>query len=491
MPSCPIFFAVMTLLLKHSMNLVTRPNRIHLSLAATSANGRGEIDRVESTIYRRYFIAAIAVALTLGATWGAWLLWKIGLSGKFTGVTIHEVNAHGEAQIFGWVGLFIVGFAYQVFPRLWRTRLAWPGMAIVTFALMMLGLVVRTIGMAAAGAGGAALFAAMIGGAMQIIATILFVTQILVTARHRDEAQGAPYVGFIVAALLFFVAQALLSVWHTYTTMTASSREELLGFVATWQAPLRDLQIHGMALLMIFGVSLRLLCPMYNLPPMPACRQWRTLAILVASVIAEIAIFLAYRFTSNHHVAAMLLIPWLGLAGGAATFTLWLKPWRPLRDVFGEVDRSAKFIRAAYGWLAISMIMLLLLPVYQIVSGIAFSHAYYGAIRHAITVGFISLMIMGMSAKVVPQFAGISDAQFLSPLRGPFALINIGCFLRVSTQTLTDWHPAFFAIVGVSGILEVIALAWWGIGLIRLMRHRVSVSTKGEGHVRSLATIVA
>lgn len=455
------------------IRLPVRSPGFSLPLAAASADGAVVINRAELSIYRRYFTAAIAIALTLGATWGAWLLWKIGLSGKFTGASIHEVNAHGEAQVFGWVGLFIMGFAYQVFPRLWRTRLAWPGLAAATFALMIVGLVARTIGMIADTPR-----IALIGGAMQIAAASVFVAQILLTARRRDEPSRNPCVGFIVVALLFFVVQAVVSVWHTWTTMTADSRDTLLWYVATWQAPLRDLQIHGMALLMIFGVNLRLLPPMYNLPEMSVRRQWLALAVLSLSVIGEIAIFLAYRFTNNHHVAALLMLPWLGLAGGAGMITLWLKPWRQLRDVFGEIDRGAKFIRAAYGWLAISMVMLLLLPVYQFASGIAFSHAYYGAIRHAITVGFISLMIMGMAAKVVPQFVGYSDTRTLSSLRGPFVLINIGCFLRVSTQTLTDWHPTFFAIVGVSGLLEVVALAWWGIDLLRLMRHPSGISPR-------------
>jgi hypothetical protein len=113
--------------------------------------------------------------------------------------------------------------------------------------------------------------------------------------------------------------------------------------------------------------------------------------------------------------------------------------------------------------------MLLALPGYQAISGIPFSHAYYGAIRHAITVGFISLMIMGFAAKVVPTLNGI-DTRTLSPLWGPFILVNLGCFLRVSTQTLTDWHPGFFAVIGVSGTLEVAGLTWWGTGLIRIMR---------------------
>ena len=87
-------------------------------------------------IYRPFFLSGIAVVLTLGAVWGAYLLVRIALLGKFTAVGLHEVNAHGHAQIFGWVGIFVMGFAYQAFPRLKQTTLRHPGLAWLSFALM-------------------------------------------------------------------------------------------------------------------------------------------------------------------------------------------------------------------------------------------------------------------------------------------------------------------------------------------------------------------
>src|SRR5204863_6788928 len=96
-------------------------------------------------IYRPFFLTGIAVVLTLGAVWGAYLLIRIALAGRFTAVGLHEVNAHGHAQIFGWVGLFVMGFAYQAFPRFKHTSLAYPGLAWLSFALMACGLIVRSI----------------------------------------------------------------------------------------------------------------------------------------------------------------------------------------------------------------------------------------------------------------------------------------------------------------------------------------------------------
>ena len=58
-------------------------------------------------LYPRYFLAAIAVTLTAGATWGAWLLLRIARARDFAAPSIFEVNAHGQAQIYGCMGLFI------------------------------------------------------------------------------------------------------------------------------------------------------------------------------------------------------------------------------------------------------------------------------------------------------------------------------------------------------------------------------------------------
>src|SRR6516165_8303917 len=66
-------------------------------------------DSLADTIYRPFFKAGIAIVLTLGAVWGAYLLLRIGFLGTFTAAGLHEVNAHGHAQIFGWVGLFVMG----------------------------------------------------------------------------------------------------------------------------------------------------------------------------------------------------------------------------------------------------------------------------------------------------------------------------------------------------------------------------------------------
>src|SRR6185436_17900960 len=163
--------------------------------------------------YRYFFIAGIAVVLTVGAAWGAWLLLQIAAAGRFTGASLFQVNAHGHAQVFGWVGLFVMGFGYQMFPALWQRRLLAPRLVPAVFAAMIAGIVIRTVAMAAVGARWA-VPAVVAGGTLEIAAIAAFAVQLGLTWR-ASFARQQPYLRYVGAALAFFVAQAIFCVWHT------------------------------------------------------------------------------------------------------------------------------------------------------------------------------------------------------------------------------------------------------------------------------------
>ena len=178
-----------------------------------------------------------------------------------------------------------MGFAYQAFPRMWQTTLAAPRLAVVAFGLMVGGLVVRTAGITTAEAWTLAAPLALAGGLMQFAAVGLFVGQLLVTFRRSGAAVEA-YVGFVIAALGWFLLSSVVSVWHSWHTMTALDLDALIWAIATYQAPLRDLQIHGLALFMILGVSLRMLPAIYGLPRVPERRAWWVLGLLTELMVS-------------------------------------------------------------------------------------------------------------------------------------------------------------------------------------------------------------
>jgi len=431
------------------------------------------------TIYRPFFKAGIVVTLSLGAVWGAYLLLRIAVSGSFTAAGLHEVNAHGHAQIFGWVGLFVMGFAYQAFPRFKHTTLSHPKLALASLVLMLAGILGRSVLEPLADALAWAGPAAVAASTLEIAAIVLFVGILAATWRASGK-RLAFYDSYIVCSLAWFLVQAVYESVYLAATLNAGGREELIALVATWQGALRDVQIHGFALLMILGVSQRLFHHFYGLPA-PSQRLSRiALVFLNAAILGEVIGLVMHRLGGPAWIGlwyASVLV----LAGTVATL-VW--NWRIFTSS-AEPDRTLKFLRAAYVWLLVSLAMLVLLPVHQhllipwLASGseaahIHFSHAYFGAIRHAITVGFISLMIVGVSARVVPTLNGVDPRQ-LSKLWGPFLLINGGCTLRVVGQTLTDFTPVVFPITGISGVLEVLGLTLWAVHVWRIMSGRFAL----------------
>jgi hypothetical protein len=431
------------------------------ALPAGGADASGEARR-EDTIYRPFFKAGILAVLSLGAVWGAYLLLRIGLGGSFAEAGLHEVNAHGHAQIFGWVGLFVMGFAYQAFPRFKHASLARPRLAWLSLGLMLVGLVGRSVAEPLAGALPGAGPVAVAAAWLEVAAVAAFVWVILATWRAAGKGL-AFYDYYILAALGWFVVQAVFEALYLGATLAAGSRAELIALVKTWQGALRETQIHGFALLMILGVSQRILHSFYGLPA-PGRRLSLVLLACLNLAVAGEAVGLVLMGAVNRAWAGLWYASALLLTGSVVA-------WAWNCGFFGKVsapDRSLKFIRAAYVWLLVSLAMLVLMPAYLAVSGLTFSHAYYGAVRHAVTVGFVSLMIVGVASRVVPTLNGV-DAARLTPLWGPFLLLNAGCALRVLAQTLTDFAPPAFPVAGVSGLLEVTGLALWGAHLWSVM----------------------
>jgi hypothetical protein len=184
-----------------------------------------------------------------------------------------------------------------------------------------------------------------------------------------------------------------------------------------------------------------------------------------ASLLLDIICFVLFLTTRKVFFAigleaAYILMPvWAILL--AKQIGIFQKPAQP--------DRTFKFIRAAYIWLIVATVMMPLFAVYGALTHQMFSHAYLGAQRHAFTVGFISMMILGVSSRIVPILAGV-DTKGLSSLWGAFLLLNLGNVARVTLQILTDFVPRVaYPLLGLSGFIEVIALAWWGIELWKTM----------------------
>jgi NnrS protein len=419
---------------------------------------------VADYIYRRFFKAGIAIVLSVGGLWGAVNLLQIALHRNF--LLLHLVPAihtHAHAMIFGWCGLFVMGFAYQSFPRFKHTTLWRPQLANSTFYLMLIGIAARVpaellqpreIGLA---------LGALSAGA-ELAAIGLFILILFNTARRSVQPHN-PYEKFIFTALAWFFIQAIFSGVFFFAKAAAANPQELIRRIALLDGPLRDVQLLGFVALIIAGVSQRFIPVVYQLGRPARDRQSLIFWLMNGSLVLDVSSYVLVLTTGNPLFA-------IGLETSFILMLVWaVLLVRQLRifSTPGERDRTWKFVRASYVWLLVAMVMLPLFPVYGVLTHQYFPHAFIGAYRHAFTVGFVTLMIMGIAARVTPILAGL-DSDALSSLWGPFILLNLGNAGRVALQILTDFIPHIaYSLVGVTGFLEVTALAWWGIELWRTM----------------------
>jgi hypothetical protein len=129
---------------------------------------------------------------------------------------------------------------------------------------------------------------------------------------------------------------------------------------------------------------------------------------------------------------------------------------------------SHKFVRAAYVWLLIAGLLMCLERTHLSLTGLPFSHAYIGAIRHAVTVGFISQMILGVGLRVVGEMNDI-PRHTMPALWGAFILINLGNALRVGLEVGTDYTGKAFMPMGITGFLELTGLILWAAAMLQPM----------------------
>src|SRR5579864_7054121 len=147
---------------------------------------------LQDYIYRCFFKAGVVIVLTVGCLSGAISLLQIGLGKNFLQLhLLSSIHAHAHAMIFGWVGMFVMGFAYQSFPRFKNTTLWRPDLANVSFYLMLVGIIARMTAELLIETGpGLAL--GVFSGGVELISILLFLTLLYKTASKSIEPRN-PY----------------------------------------------------------------------------------------------------------------------------------------------------------------------------------------------------------------------------------------------------------------------------------------------------------
>jgi uncharacterized protein involved in response to NO len=448
----------------HHVDPETLLSELKAAAASGEAPQRAEApprDADHENFYRRFLKAAFLFTFTGGATLGAWALIDMAMRGELGGLGRGIVQVHGHYQLFGWVALFIVGIAYHILPRLTGIPLPSYRAASLSFVLLVTGTILRT---AQAMDPSTARSALLAGGALTELAGCGLFGWLVARVLRAQPGRLQPYQHYLLLGTAWLGVSAALNLGHALYLATRSSAEVpphlnlpyltifLAGFVTSW----------------ILGVSLRTLPVFMGLKA--SMKLAAALPIPLAGSVALLTVGEGL-YLSNGSTAGRLLFGAGGL-GLAAAFLLYVRALGILGPA-GEAEpgldrRYEKFVRLGYAWLGISALMLAAFSVLAL-WGRGMDHALVGAYRHALTVGFITTIMVGMAARIVPVFRGV-PLHSVPMLEATFWLLAAGNLIRVVFQALSGaFGPLFLKVAGSSGILELAALLLFGYNLWRTL----------------------
>jgi len=442
-------------------------------------------ERGQNQFYRPFLRGALVTVLTIGCTLGAINLAVMGFGADLNAVWVPLIQAHGYAQMFGWVGLFIMGIAYHTVPRFFLRPLRRPRLVLPSLALTAAGLVLRFVAQPFAAQHPAAA-AGLVGSALLGLGGMtLFAWAMADTLRHGSDRLGSP-AGTLYLAVGFawlWVGQAV-----TLGLMLALAWTGQDAIPAAADAPYLRLVLSGAIVTTILGYTLRTVPHMLGLRP-PSARIMRAiLAAYTLAVLAQITADGGLAAPASHGVglfgAAVELAALVGFVALCGVFNPAGWRSRPLavRNPWPE-----RFVRTAYGWLLIASALNLAYSG-RAWAGSPVPHAFVASYHHALTVGFISMMILGMSMRLVPVFIGAMNRR-PGVAAAVFVLINLGNATRVVSESLA--HVAgggFYLAMGMSGLIEVAGLAVYAVALWRALHQPSYGQAPARGGVLAVSS---
>jgi hypothetical protein len=183
------------------------------------------------------------------------------------------------------------------------------------------------------------------------------------------------------------------------------------------------------------------------------------------------------------------------LVGGAVLFAVGHRGFIGRRRTsFGDAKGHAPldfYPPLAFFWLLAALALMTGGVVYEAANGAPLPHAYMGAVRHALTVGFMTTLIMGVGQRMLPVLdrTVLAIPRLAVPI---LVLIGAGNLLRVTTELATFLTPVAYRVMPVSAFLEWSALLLFAVNLTATMFHRDPLLKRGRVTRRSsLAVLVA
>ena len=383
----------------------------------------------------------------------------LSISGNQSATAAHTawIQAHGQAQLFGWVGSFILGISLYVLPKIQGRGLKFIGEAWAVWMLWTAGVGLRWF----AGFSSLLWRGILVPAASLELAGLGLGLHLLIFSPGRRErnmptdlSSWMGMVGFSalgIALLLNLVISILLV------------RDATLPVVPpAWDRSFLLISLWGFVVPVAWGYSARFVTILLGLEqPDHRCAKWLSAGVGLLVVLALIRRFLV----------ADLLAVILTVAGVGA-----LQIFRPSRrpaKLLGAHRQYPYFVRLAFVWFVVGSRLGLLADFFPSLSGLG------GASRHAVTVGFIATLVFTIGQRMLPSF--LNGRELYSPrlVGGSLWVLNLGCLLRVSTESVAysagglAWKLLpFSAFLELAAVLMFVAnlgmslfgpmLAWFG-----------------------------
>ena len=401
----------------------------------------------ESTLARLlvlYISTGLFFMLLPGTFLGVWNLLAISSRRAANSVLPTWIQAHGHAQIFGWIGTFILGIGFYSLPKLRRIHTLELSVVWVTWGLWTSGVTLRWLTNVYQWHWRALL---PLSAALELAAFVIFFRTI---SGHRPQHSGKEkleaWIFVVIAGSVGLLLTLLVNLGATlYLSLSGTSPELPAGFDQSFLV----LQTWGFLAPFVWGFSAKWLPIFLGLRPV------KGRVLLLAVALNSLGVLAA--FLSSTLVAGLFLLA--GITFAIHALGLFELPER-LPKVRGAHSSFPSFVRIAYGWALVAAG----LGIWA--ASVVRPQGIWGASRHALTAGFLATMVFAIGQRVLPAFAGrplfSPKLMFLALL-----LLTAGCLLRVSSEILAyqgffrpawEWLP-------LSAVTEMIAVSLFAINL--------------------------
>ncbi len=442
----------------------------HLAQAA-GAEAPAARNSAPAAVYPLFLATSLAIAILAGFTTGI-----VALTTAALGLTIPGLNwlllvqAHGRIQLFGWAGLFVVGVAYHVVPRFVTTPIAFPRLVRATYWLAVVGLALTLAQIVSVG--DLQLFHAIFGlGLAGLVMAALAYTLVLVgTVRSSEQPPSLPIV-FILTASAWLIVGTILEAVAGWQSVAGQPIQP------AFEEPALEAILEGFLVLTALGVSLRTLPVFAGLAP---TRERILPTAFVASQVGLAGLVIGAVLVAEPSRTAF---GQLLTSGGAviifaavATIVWALRLFEPSTLPVAEMGTGhgwARAIRFAYVWLLAGLALQAVASTRAAVMGSSIAWSTLGAARHALALGFVTLMIVGMASRVIPVFAGkpLWKAWLVDLATG---LIVLSVALRVPIEVLAPYGSgvAWAIPLTLSGPLALAGLVAFALNFTATMIRR-------------------